>query len=186
MTISLSVFRRQRLRGELCSITWSDVTLGEAPAIEVAAAGTKNKRRARIEVPRWLGQLLEQHRARRARELGGLPPATERVMRRCSYGWITARMKRDAVYAGIGRVDGGRCLTDAGRVVDLHSLRGTMATLAAEVGMPVKLLQEHMRHSDIRITMEVYTRVRAPAMRAAIEALPAPAQPVTVVREKAQ
>lgn len=161
-------------RAELCALVWDDVQLGPEPAIEVRAGTTKTKRRARLELPAWLGDLLQQVRARRAAVLGGPPPATERVFVATSYRHVTEQLRLDAVFARIGRVDGRRVVTDAGKVIDLHALRGTLATLAAEVGMPVKLLQQHMRHSDVRITMEVYTQVRSVAMREHVELLPRP------------
>lgn len=40
--------------------------------------------------------------------------------------------------------------------IDLHSLRHTFGTRCAEAGMPPKVLQEIMGHSDIRITMNTY------------------------------
>ncbi len=163
-------------RRELCSLVWDDLQLGAEPAIEVRAGTTKTKRRARLELPAWLGTLLLEVRGRRTKALGGLPPATERVFVATSYRHVTEQLRLDAVFARIGRVDAeaGRVLTDAGKVIDLHALRGTLATLAAEIGMPVKLLQQHMRHSDVRITMEVYTQVRSTAMREHVELLPAP------------
>jgi integrase len=165
-------------RGELCALVWDDVRLGSEPAIDVRAGTTKSKRRARLELPAWLGALLQQMRARRAAILGGPPPAHERLFAATSYRHITDQLRADAIFARLGRLDpeSGRVLTDGGKTIDLHALRGTLATLAAEVGMPVKLLQQHMRHSDIRITMEVYAQVRSGAMREQVELLPAPVQ----------
>lgn len=40
--------------------------------------------------------------------------------------------------------------------IDLHSLRHTFGTRCAEAGMPPKVLQEIMGHTDIRITMNTY------------------------------
>lgn len=165
-------------RGELTALVWDDLQLGPQPAIEVRATTTKNRRRARLEIPAWLGEVLAQHRAACAKALGGLPAATSPVFARLSYRHVTEQMRLDAVFARIGRLDTvsgrQRVVTDAGAVVDVHSLRGTLATLAAQAGMPVKLLQEHLRHQDIRLTMQVYAKLPAGAMRAAIDALPAP------------
>lgn len=40
--------------------------------------------------------------------------------------------------------------------VNLHSLRHTFGTRCAEAGMPPKVLQEIMGHTDISITMNTY------------------------------
>ena len=40
--------------------------------------------------------------------------------------------------------------------INLHSLRHTFGTRCAEAGMPPKVLQEIMGHTDIKITMNTY------------------------------
>lgn len=160
-------------RGEVTALRWADLVLGAEPAIQVRPETAKNRRGARLEVPSWLGELLEQVRHQRAAELGA-PPAPLDPVFGASYRHLAERLKLDAVWAGIGTIDGGRVVTPAGLVVDFHCLRGTLATLAAEAGMPAKLLQQQMRHSDIRLTMQVYAQVRAQAMRDEVERLPRP------------
>jgi len=61
--------------------------------------------------------------------------------------------KRDREYAGIA-IDafGGRA--------DFHALRHTAITLAGECGATVKEMQTFARHSDPRLTMNTYARVR--------------------------
>lgn len=49
--------------------------------------------------------------------------------------------------------------------VDLHSLRHTFATRCAEAGMPPKVLQEIMGHTDIKITMNTYFSATADYMK---------------------
>lgn len=49
--------------------------------------------------------------------------------------------------------------------VDLHSLRHTFATRCAEAGMPPKVLQEIMGHTDIRVTMNTYFSATADYMK---------------------
>lgn len=161
-------------RNEVTQLQWQDLRLGAEPAIEVRAETAKNRRRARLELPAWLGKLLEQVRVHRATELGCPPPARDRVFR-ASYRHLTERLKADALWADLGHLDErGRVVNDAGRVLDFHALRGTLATMAAEAGMPAKHLQSLMRHSDVRITMDVYAQVRSTAMRAEVERLPRP------------
>ena len=43
--------------------------------------------------------------------------------------------------------------------VDLHSLRHTYATRCIESGMPAKVLQNLLGHTDIRITLDTYCDV---------------------------
>jgi integrase len=46
-----------------------------------------------------------------------------------------------------------------GFIVDFHSLRGTCATLLARAGVPMKVVQEILGHSDINLTANIYTSV---------------------------
>lgn len=168
-------------RGEILQLQWGDLRFGDDPAIQVRAETTKSRQAARLEVPRWLAALLEGIRkARIADSLKHRVPPGDELVFRCSYIHVTERLRLDALFARIGTqkaVNGRqRVVADDQRVIDFHALRGTLATLAAEFGMPTKLLQQHMRHSDVRLTMEVYAQVRSQPMRDAIEALPAVGQ----------
>ena len=43
--------------------------------------------------------------------------------------------------------------------ISLHSLRHTYATRCIESGMPPKVLQKLMGHSDIKVTLDTYADV---------------------------
>ena len=73
---------------------------------------------------------------------------------------------RDLVAAGIKKTD-----VD-GRTLDVHCLRHTFATLLAKAGVVPRMAQELMRHSDIRLTMNVYTHLQLVDTAGAVEALP--------------
>ena len=64
---------------------------------------------------------------------------------------------------------------------DVHSLRHTFATLLSKAGVVPGIAQKLMRHSDIRLTMNVYTHLHLADTAGAVEALPSigPAQPGT-------
>ena len=53
-----------------------------------------------------------------------------------------------------------------------HSLRGTSATNLAKAGVSPKAAQELMRHSDINLTMKVYTNLRLSDVTSDLEKLP--------------
>ena len=61
-------------------------------------------------------------------------------------------LRKDLAEAGIPYED------ELGRVFDFHSLRGQCATLLALRGVHPKIAQTILRHSDISLTMNVYTR----------------------------
>ncbi|HPS56210.1 MAG TPA: site-specific integrase, partial [Sedimentisphaerales bacterium] len=79
----------------------------------------------------------------------------------------TAKMLRsDLEAAGIDYKD------NAGRFVDFHSLRHTAGTLLAASGAHPKVAQSIMRHSDINLTMSLYTHTLRGQEAEAIENLP--------------
>lgn len=46
-----------------------------------------------------------------------------------------------------------------GKRIGWHTFRRSLATLLIDVGAPVKLTQEIMRHSNARVTLELYQQV---------------------------
>jgi integrase len=76
-------------------------------------------------------------------------------------------LDRDLKAAGIPKRD------DRGRTVDVHALRTTFGTLLSRAGVSPRTAQQAMRHSDIKLTMGVYTDPRLLDVRGAVEKLPA-------------
>jgi hypothetical protein len=75
-------------------------------------------------------------------------------------------LDRDLAAAGIPKRD------DRGRTLDVHALRTTFGTLMSKGGVAPRTAQAAMRHSDIRLTMGVYTDPRSLDVRGALDALP--------------
>src|SRR5262249_35726296 len=59
-----------------------------------------------------------------------------------------------------------------GRICDFHALRHSYITLLQRSGVHPKVAQELARHSDIRLTMNVYTHAHPHDLAGAVEALP--------------
>lgn len=155
-------------RSELYSLRVEDARLdGDAPVVRLNGEAAKNGEEAVIplapaaaailrELRRDVRGALEQARAlsQTAGRLGRLLPVVP----------LTATFYRDLARAGIERV------TDEG-IVDLHSLRVTFATLLGRRGVGLSLVQSLMRHSDPRLTSEIYTRFVDGDRRGAVDAL---------------
>ena len=75
-------------------------------------------------------------------------------------------LDRDLKAAGIPKRD------NRGRTVDIHALRHTFGTLLSAAGVKPRTAQEAMRHSDIKLTMNVYTDPALLDVAGAIESLP--------------
>ena len=72
----------------------------------------------------------------------------------------------DIAAAGIAKCD------SYGRTIDVHSLRHTFATLLARNGVSPAIAQKLMRHSDIRLTMNIYTHIELTDTADAVDSLP--------------
>ena len=69
--------------------------------------------------------------------------------------------------------DAGIALVDEdGRRADFHSLRKTLCTMMQESGVPQRIAQEIMRHSDPRLTTQVYTDTKQFNLRNVLDSLP--------------
>ena len=75
---------------------------------------------------------------------------------------------RDLKVAGIPKID------DRGRTLDIHALRHSFASLLSAGGVAPRTAQAAMRHSDVNLTMSVYTDPRVLDVRGALDALPKP------------
>ncbi len=73
---------------------------------------------------------------------------------------------RDPRFAQIPKRD------ERGRTVCIHSLRHTFATLLSMGGVAPRVAQAAMRHSDVRITMQVYTDPQLLDVQGALGVLP--------------
>ena len=59
-----------------------------------------------------------------------------------------------------------------GRTVDLHALRHTFGTLLSKAGLPLQVVKRAMRHSDPKLTANVYTHLALVDMAGTVESLP--------------
>ena len=63
------------------------------------------------------------------------------------------------------------------RPIRFHDLRATTATLLARAGAPLVVAQRILRHSDPRLTANVYSRVDLGDLRAGLNRIDIPAMP---------
>jgi integrase len=129
-------------RGELASLTRESFRLDlDPPTVDCAAARTKNRSSARQPIPRAVAEVLRPWLATK-------PPGVP--VFHLSQNSATARMlKVDLTALG---------LPTAG--VDFHGLRRTYVTALALSDAPIGVVRTLARHSDIRLTMGLYAKVR--------------------------
>jgi len=149
-------------RKELMTLRIADLDLAniEDAAIVVRASNAKNGRAARLPLNSAIAAGL-------ARMTDGAA-VTARVFHIPKH-WRAADMLRADLTAA--EIDA----TDAqGRRVDFHALRTTFGTNLARNGVSLPMAQKLMRHSDPRLTANVYTVLSDEDARQAIAALPSP------------
>jgi integrase len=143
-------------RAEAAQLQWGDVHIDSTtPYIQLRAETTKAKRADALPLRSDLAEELCRARGNAGEEqLVFLRVPRIKEHRR----WLSA--------AGIAYTDA------TGRRVDIHALRHTFGTLLSKVGVSPREAMSLMRHTDIRLTMNVYTDPRIFNLAAAVEKLP--------------
>ncbi len=147
-------------KGEVATLPVSGLDLdGEHPCVHIEGRHAKSGRSAVLPLRRDLAEALRRH-------LGDLDDdAGEFVFDVPSN--FTRVFDADLAAAGIPKTD------RQGRTLDVHCLRHTFATLLARSGVSPSVAQKLMRHSDIRLTMNIYTHLDLSDTAGAVAALPA-------------
>jgi len=144
--------------GELQQVVWGDLKLDHArPHIFARAETTKNRKEALIPLHPQLLKELKEAKPQGAKE-------RDCVFLGCSNA--DRMIRNDMEKAGIERIDA------MGRKLDFHCLRYTFATMLAQHGVSQRMAQELMRHSDPRLTANIYTDVTMLPTFNAVHALP--------------
>ncbi|WP_309385617.1 tyrosine-type recombinase/integrase [Cerasicoccus frondis] len=129
--------------GELRQVLRGDVIFDhERPHIKARAITTKNRKSALVPLHPMLAEELKK----------GWPydaPLDEAVFSIIKQP--DAQFRRHLDQAGISRLDA------LGRKLDFHALRYTFATKLAREGTAQRTAQELMRHSDPKLTAQIYT-----------------------------
>jgi len=123
------------------------------PTVRVLAAYAKNGREVDQPIARKLAADLSAWLESRApgKPVLDVPEKTAKLLR------------HDLKAAGIPYVD------DRGRVIDFHALRVTFITSRARNGVHPAKAQKLARHSDVKLTLGVYTRFADAEIREALE-----------------
>jgi len=140
-TILYTGLRRQEING----LRWGDFDFTtNPPRLKVPSSISKNRKESTHFLRPELTETLTAFRPAHAK----------------SGDWVfrgqvprVPTFKRDLAKAGIPFED------ERGRRVDLHALRTTFGTLLSASGVSPRVAMELMRHSDLKLTMKVYTDV---------------------------
>lgn len=139
---------------ECASIRWEDLTLqGQKLAVRLSGNFTKNGDDANVPLQAFVAEQLEKMRTRRstAQVRRGAGPVLETDLVFSVPDKIARLVRKDAAFAGLIPQRG-----PTSRRVDFHALRKSCARILIELGLHPKVIQMVLRHSDIRLTMDLY------------------------------
>jgi integrase len=151
----------------------------DPPAVALPAASSKRRRDDVQPIRRDLADALRKWLEGRPTDgplwPGGWHKHGARMiradLRRAKARWLMAtrdrkerRGRRDSEF--LAEADG------AGRVVDFHALRATYITLLVKSGASVKVVQELARHSDPKLTLNIYSKLGIHDYAGALRGLP--------------
>ncbi|MCG3138649.1 MAG: Tyrosine recombinase XerC [Phycisphaerae bacterium] len=143
-------------RNELKLLQWGDIKLGENPRILLRAETTKAGRADVLPIP---AQLVADLLAIRPADHTAAARVFRSIPKRETFD-------SDLTRAGIQKTD------DRGWKVDFHSLRKTYGSLLAKSGASLREAMQLMRHTDARLTTQIYTDPRLLDTASAVDRLP--------------
>jgi integrase len=148
-------------RGELAELRVNDLHLdAKTPCWELDGARTKNKQGARMPLQDSLaGELrawVQETGRRGGNTVFDIPP----------YSQTNKLFKKDLKKAGIPYRD------ESGRYFDFHALRKCTGSFLRQAKIDPSVSKLFMRHSDIRLTMEIYNDEMLLDLKEAVEAMP--------------
>lgn len=187
-------------KGELGSLTKRSLNLSTHPPTATVAACYSKHRREDTQVlhPELVRQLQVWLDSKRnvapnkplfpvsGRVPGGTERKTHKMMQRDLAAARTKWLEDDCTPEERGECEASDFLKyrdSSGRFADFHSCRHLFITSLERAGISPKMAQTLARHSDIRLTLGVYTHVGLHDQTAAIESLPAPPAVEQVIRQ---
>jgi integrase len=139
---------------ECASIRWEDLTLtGNKLAVRLSGQFTKNGDDALVPLQPFVAEALKQMRDRRSavQMRRGTGPVQETDLVFHVPSKIAEIVRKDAAFAGLIPQRGV-----TSRRVDFHCLRKSCARILIELNVHPKVIQQTLRHADIRLTMDLY------------------------------
>jgi integrase len=139
---------------ECASLRWEDLTLtGNKLAVRLSGQFTKNGDDALVPLQPFVAEALKQMRARRSavQMRRGTGPVQETDLAFHVPSKIAEIVRKDAAFAGLIPQRGV-----TSRRVDFHCLRKSCARILIELNVHPKVIQQTLRHADIRLTMDLY------------------------------
>jgi len=148
---------------ETRQLIWEDMNLKEQ-FVRVRPTTTKNSKPATLPLHSYVIELLKEWKEKHPDS-----KQNDRILKiPASNSSFLKVLNRDLEFAGIEKTD------DVGRVIHLHALRHSFASLLAREGVHPHVLQRLARHTKVDTTMRLYTHILLGDDVSAIESLKQP------------
>ncbi len=177
-------------KGELESLTFGSFDLNdhEHASVTVSARASKHRREDTLPLVPAVARALQQHlrgRLPTARAFE-LPAGKSRKGSPISL-WRAAEMLAEDLAVAHKEMKAAKVEVpvDPEAAVDFHCLRHSTASYLARAGVAPRIAQAIMRHSDIRLTMNVYSHLGANDERDALRLLPDLSLPIEPAAKRA-
>ncbi len=158
-------------RAELSGLKWSDFDFtASPPLLRVPSSLSKNKKSTTHELRAELADALKAFQAVSKDREWAFRGTVPKV----------STMKKDLKAAGVAFVDA------SGRRMDFHALRHTFVTLMHASNVPPRVAMALARHSDLKLTMRVYTDTERLGLDRAMSLLPSFGMPKYGAQNAAQ
>lgn len=167
---------------EIASLTWGCLNLGSNPPTATVPAGySKRRRDDTLPLKPFLAQWLGRWKAQAGSDVPADQPVIPISHRTNLARVVRADLQsaRAAWLAAAGPAERKRREGDdflrhdsGGNVVDFHALRHTFGSNLARAGVAPKAAMDLMRHSDVNLTMGLYSHTVIGEQSAALEVLP--------------
>ena len=169
-------------RGELASLTIGQLEFeGPIPRALLKAADEKNRQGSEIplrddlaeDLKAWIAEMLKANQEEAIRKGNPVPSRIDMNAPLFTIPRVLGNIfNLDLKAAGIPKRD------NRGYTVDVHALRTSFGTHLSKAGVPLRTAQAALRHSDPKLTANVYTDPRLLDVSGALDALPKlPLQP---------
>ncbi len=146
-------------RGELKSLTGRSFDLAsESPTVVLEARSSKRRKQDVLPLAKSLAAVVKKFLADR--------DADQRVWPGGWWGRAADMLKLDLEDAEI------KAMGDCGRAIDFHALRGSFLTMLARAGVLPAVARILARHSDVNLTLKVYTHLEDSELATAVGLLP--------------
>ena len=166
-------------RGEVLGLYWSDLELeGPVPLVQVRRQLVRRREGVRLSELKTAGSRRTLHLSQPVVEALQAHQTLQAVEKKAARVWrdtegvvFTTTIGTPIDPEAFGKTVPRICIAAGLGHWSIHELRHSCASLLLAMGVPLEVVSETLGHASIRVTMDVYGHLLAPARMKAAEAM---------------